>query len=65
MLSDTLSTAITKLDEELQGTELWDNLELRKSVLSDALPRLLLDQIGLEKIMERVPDNYLRAIFGR
>ncbi|KAK8206798.1 NAD-dependent glutamate dehydrogenase [Zalaria obscura] len=54
LLSDRLSTAITKLDEELQGTELWDNVELRKSVLSDALPSLLLETIGLETILERV-----------
>ncbi|KAL1632984.1 NAD-dependent glutamate dehydrogenase [Diplodia intermedia] len=64
VLSDKLSVAITKLDEELQNTELWDNVELRKSVLSDALPSLLLRKIGLEIIMQRVPENYLRAIFG-
>ena len=54
ILSDRLSEAITKMDEELQGTELWDNIELRRSVLSDALPNLLLKEIGLEKILERV-----------
>lgn len=54
ILSDKLSVAITKLDEELQNTELWDNIELRKSVLSDALPNLLLQKIGLETIMQRV-----------
>ncbi|KEQ82009.1 NAD-dependent glutamate dehydrogenase [Aureobasidium pullulans] len=64
ILSDTLSTAITNLDEELQNTELWDNVELRKSVLQDALPSLLLEKIGLDLIIERVPENYLRAIFG-
>ncbi|KAK4548779.1 glutamate dehydrogenase (NADP(+)) gdh1 [Oleoguttula mirabilis] len=64
ILSDRLSMAITKMDEELQGTELWDNVELRRSVLSDALPNLLLNEIGLEKILQRVPENYLRAIFG-
>jgi glutamate dehydrogenase len=64
ILSDTLSIAITKLQEELQSTELWDNVEFRKSVLAEALPRQLLQKIGLDKIMERVPDNYLRAIFG-
>ncbi|KAF2174124.1 hypothetical protein M409DRAFT_62259 [Zasmidium cellare ATCC 36951] len=64
ILSDQLSTAITKMDEELQGTELWDNIPLRRSVLNDALPNLLLQKIGLEKILERVPENYLRAIFG-
>ncbi|KAK3674450.1 NAD-dependent glutamate dehydrogenase [Recurvomyces mirabilis] len=64
ILSDKLSIAITKMDEELQGTELWDNLALRRSVLSDALPPLLLHEIGLEKIQQRVPESYLRAIFG-
>ncbi|GAD98634.1 NAD+ dependent glutamate dehydrogenase [Paecilomyces variotii No. 5] len=64
VLSDRLSVAITTLDEELQKTKLWDDLELRRSVLKDALPKLLLDKIGLDTIMERVPDSYLRAIFG-
>jgi glutamate dehydrogenase len=54
VLSDRLSVAITKLDEELQQTELWDNLALRRSVLGDALPSLLLDKIGLDNILERV-----------
>jgi len=63
-LSDTLSVAITKLDEELQKSELWLNENLRKNVLRDALPRLLLEKIGLDLIIQRVPDNYLRAIFG-
>jgi glutamate dehydrogenase len=60
ILSDTLSNAITKLDEELQNTELWNQVELRQSVLSEALPNLLLEQIGLDRIMERVS----RAIFS-
>lgn len=63
-LSDTLSVAITKLDEELQKTELWKDDRLRRSVLKDALPKMLLEKIGLDLIIERVPDNYLRAIFG-
>lgn len=54
VLSDRLSVAITKLDEELQKTALWDNVELRRSVLQDALPKLLLDKIGLDTILQRV-----------
>lgn len=53
-LSNTLSVAITKLDEELQKTELWENIKLRESVLEDALPQLLLEKIGLETIIKRV-----------
>ncbi|KAK7746045.1 NAD-dependent glutamate dehydrogenase [Diatrype stigma] len=64
VLSDKLSVAITTLDEELQKSDLWRDEKIRLSVLADALPKLLLDKIGLETIIQRVPDNYLRAIFG-
>ncbi|CAG9993628.1 unnamed protein product [Clonostachys byssicola] len=64
ILSDTLSWAITDLDEELQQSDLWKSERIRFGVLRDALPQLLLDKIGLETIVQRVPENYLRAIFG-
>lgn len=54
ILSDTISVAITKLDEELQRTQLWDDIKLRRSVLTDALPKLLLEKIGLDLIIQRV-----------
>ena len=64
ILSDKLSVAITDLDEKLQHSDLWDNEKIRISVLKDALPKLLLEKIGLETIMSRVPESYLRSIFG-
>ncbi|KAI1354587.1 NAD-specific glutamate dehydrogenase-like protein [Xylaria sp. FL0043] len=64
VLSDKLSVAITELDEELQQSDLWKNEKIRRSVLTDALPKLLLDKLGLDAIITRVPDSYLRAIFG-
>lgn len=64
ILSDKLSVAITTLDEELQHSDLWRNERIRRVVLRDALPQLLLDKIGLDTIVERVPDAYLCAIFG-
>ncbi|RMZ84539.1 hypothetical protein DV737_g1185, partial [Chaetothyriales sp. CBS 132003] len=65
ILSDQLSLAITKLDEELQDfTELWDNQTLRLSVLREALPQTLQAKVAMDNILARVPDSYLRAIFG-
>ncbi|CAK7272698.1 NAD-dependent glutamate dehydrogenase [Sporothrix epigloea] len=64
VLSDNLSVAITTLDEELQKSDLWNDEKIRRHVLGDALPKLLVDQLGLDTIIERVPDAYLRAIFG-
>lgn len=54
VLSDKLSNAITTLDEELQNTELWDDLNLRSAVLRDALPQLLVDKVGFDTIVARV-----------
>jgi glutamate dehydrogenase len=64
LLSDKLSQAITSLDEQLQHSDLWENETVRRSVLADALPNLLIEKIGLDTIIHRVPDSYLRAIFG-
>ncbi|KAK3322239.1 Glutamate/Leucine/Phenylalanine/Valine dehydrogenase-domain-containing protein [Apodospora peruviana] len=64
ILSDKLSLAITTLDEELQHSELWENEKIRRSVLADALPNLLIEKVGLDTIIARVPDPYLRSIFG-
>jgi len=64
VLSDKLSVAITTLDEELQHSDLWENENIRRAVLADALPNLLLEKLGLDTIISRVPDAYLRAIFG-
>jgi len=54
MLSDKLSLAITKMDEELQNSGMWENKGFRASVLMRALPSLLLEKIGLETLMQRV-----------
>lgn len=64
ILSDQLSVAITDLDEKLQRSDLWDNEKIRLSVLKDALPNLLLEKIGLETLVTRIPESYLRSIFG-
>jgi glutamate dehydrogenase len=64
ILSDEISLEIIKLDEELQKTTLWDNISLRKTIMAEALPETLLEQLGLDTILSRVPVAYLKAIFG-
>lgn len=65
-LSDELSLAIVRLNEELQHSSgLFDNRRLRLLVLSEALPQLLQDRLGLEELIDkRLPENYVRACFG-
>ncbi|KAI9339375.1 Glutamate/Leucine/Phenylalanine/Valine dehydrogenase-domain-containing protein [Obelidium mucronatum] len=64
ILSDTLSVGIVKLNEDLQNTTLWDNEPLRRLVLAEAFPKLLLDKLGMDTLLKRVPEAYVKAIFG-
>ncbi|KAI8840785.1 Glutamate/Leucine/Phenylalanine/Valine dehydrogenase-domain-containing protein [Chytriomyces cf. hyalinus JEL632] len=64
ILSDSLSLGIVKLNEELQQTSLWGNVQLRKLILTEAFPKLLIDKLGLDTLLKRVPESYVRAIFG-
>ena len=43
---------------------MWKEEKIRINIMADALPKLLIDKIGLETIVKRVQDNYLRAILG-
>ncbi|KYQ88330.1 NAD+ dependent glutamate dehydrogenase [Tieghemostelium lacteum] len=64
ILSDLISNKINSLNDSIQTSSLWDNIELRKKILSSACPKNLLNLLGIDKIMERVPVPYLKAIFG-
>jgi glutamate dehydrogenase len=64
ILSDELSVAIVKLNEELRSTTLWDNVPLRRVVLMEAFPPILLQKVGLDTLLKRIPESYVKAIFG-
>jgi len=62
--TDRLSGAMNDLNDTVSASDLYDNVPLRKLVLSSHIPSCLIKEVGLDTIMERVPDNYLRAIFS-
>lgn len=65
VLSNELSVAINKLGDELASSkELWQDEVFKKKVLMAALPQLLLQFVGFDKILQRVPESYLKAIFA-
>ncbi|KAG1469130.1 hypothetical protein G6F56_003439 [Rhizopus delemar] len=64
ILSDELSNAIVQLQEQLQNSGLWEDVALRTSTLKRAFPQLLLEKLGLDVLLERVPESYVKAIFG-
>ncbi|MCB9639759.1 MAG: NAD-glutamate dehydrogenase [Myxococcales bacterium] len=64
LITNRLSEKINELNDLIQNSSLWDNDSLRQTILAEACPQTLQEQLGLETILARVPDNYIRAIFG-
>ena len=63
-ISDELSIKLNNLQAELDSSDLFDDLPSRRGVLSRAIPQTLVEKIGLETLMERLPRPHQCALFS-
>ncbi|TEB24207.1 glutamate dehydrogenase [Coprinellus micaceus] len=63
-ISDELSTTLNNLQAELESSDLFDDVPSRRGVLGRAIPKTLVDKVGLDTLMKRLPDPYQRALFS-
>ncbi|MBN1154062.1 NAD-glutamate dehydrogenase [candidate division KSB1 bacterium] len=63
-ISDQLSNKINQVTDAIHSSELCKNEKLVKKILEHHCPSALVQMIGIDKIMERVPKNYIRAILS-
>lgn len=63
-ISDELSISLNNLQAELESSDLFDDLPSRKGVMRRAIPKTLVDQIGLDTLLQRLPEPYQRALFS-
>lgn len=63
-ISDELSISLNNLQAELESSDLFADLPSRKGVMRRAIPKSLVDQIGLDTLLERLPEPYQRALFS-
>jgi glutamate dehydrogenase len=64
LISDELSSTLNNLQAELESSALFDDLPSRKGVIRRAIPKTLVDQVGLETLLQRLPEPYQRALFS-
>lgn len=64
LISTELSQALNTLSEELERTDLYNNVAIRHSVMSHVFPATLQKKVGLETLLQRVPEAYLRSAFA-
>jgi glutamate dehydrogenase len=63
-ISDELSITLNNLQTELEGSDLFDDLPSRRGVLSRAIPQTLVEKVGLDTLIERIPMPHQRALFS-
>ena len=63
-LTDAVSVKINAINDQIQASSLWQNNKLLSHVLREAVPDVLLELVGLDTLLKRVPRSYLKAIFG-
>jgi glutamate dehydrogenase len=64
-LSDRLSARILELTREIDSSGLYEDRVVRRNALALHLPPSLRETIGIERLEQRIPESYLRAIFAR
>ena len=64
IISDELSQTLNSLQSELETSDLFDDVPSRHGVMRRAIPKTLVDEIGLEKLLERLPVSYQKALFS-
>jgi len=63
-ISDELSQTLNNLQAELEGSDLYDDVPSRNGVMRRAIPKTLVDLVGLETLLKRLPETYQRALFS-
>ncbi|CAE6431608.1 unnamed protein product [Rhizoctonia solani] len=64
LISDELSSKLNDLQAELESSDLFDDNASRRGVLGRAIPQTLVKQVGLDALLERLPEPYQRALFS-
>ena len=62
VLSDELSNKINKITDAITRSSLSEDPDLSAKVLEKHCPPTLVDEIGIQEMLKRIPRNYTQAI---
>jgi glutamate dehydrogenase len=64
VLTDLVSAKINQIKDAIIGSDLFSNKALVKKVCTCGCPSALLDLVGHDKLLKRVPATYMKAVFA-
>jgi len=62
ILTDDLSNKINQVTDSIHNSNLWKDQTIRKKVAEKHCPPTLVDKVGIDDIINRLPENYIQAI---
>ncbi|MEJ2108374.1 MAG: NAD-glutamate dehydrogenase [Acidobacteriota bacterium] len=62
ILTDRLSLRINTVSDSIRNSDLWQDSKTFRTVIENHCPPSLVQMVGMERILQRVPKNYLQAI---
>jgi len=64
VLTDRISDKINNVTDAIFASELFKDEELFRNEVKNCCSKVLMELIGFENLMQRVPEVYLKAIFA-
>lgn len=64
ILTDLISEKINQIKDAINRSDLFNDKALLKKVIEIGVPKSLVQLVGVNRILTRVPENYLRALFA-
>ena len=64
IISDELSSKLNDLQAELESSDLFEDEASKRGVMRRAIPKTLVDTVGLDALLQRLPVSYQRALFS-
>ena len=64
LISTDMSNALNRLSLQIENTNLFDQEVLRSKILKLVFPETLVNKVGLDVLVKRVPKSYLKSAFA-
>jgi len=64
VLTDAVSEKINQIKDAVASSGLFENKALVRKVITKGAPASLVEKVGVDRILKRVPEAYLKALFA-
>lgn len=64
ILSDRISEKINQIKDAISSSDLFEDKALLRKIIETGVPKTLVQKVGVNRLLTKVPENYLKALFA-